>query len=207
MNINIDARKKRTYDAIVIGSGISGGWSAKELCEKGLKTLVLERGNKLDHISDYHTALKDPWDLENRNMQTEDDRNQYAIQSRCYAFNDGTRHLFVRDTDNPYEQTKPFEWIRGYHVGGKSLMWARQTYRWSDFDFEANAQDGHGTDWPIRYADLAPWYSYVERFVGISGNPDGLPQIPDSEFLPAIELTAVEKHLQKASKTTTPAEP
>ncbi len=204
MNINLDSSKKRTYDAIVIGSGISGGWSAKELCEKGLKTLVLERGHKLDHITDYHTALTDPWDLENRNMQTEDDRNQYNIQSRCYAFNDGTRHLFVRDTDNPYEQTKPFEWIRGYHVGGKSLMWARQTYRWSDFDFEANAQDGHGTDWPIRYADLAPWYSYVERFVGISGNRDGLPQIPDSEFLPAIELTVVEKHLQKSIKDNYP---
>lgn len=204
MNINTDSIKKRTFDAIVIGSGISGGWAAKELCEKGLKTLVLERGDKLDHITGYTTALKAPWQLENRNMQTEDDRQHYPIQSRCYAFNDGTRHLFVKDSDNPYEQKSSFEWIRGYHVGGKSIMWARQTYRWSDFDFEANAKDGHGADWPIRYADIAPWYSYVEKFVGISGNRDGLPQIPDGEFLPGIELTAVEKHLQKSIRDNFP---
>ncbi len=197
MKNHIDTSKKRRYDAIVIGSGITGGWAAKELCEKGLKTLVLERGHKLDHITGYHTALQAPWQLENRNMQPNSDRRDYPIQSRCYAFNDGTRHLFVRDSDNPYVQNKPFEWIRGYHVGGKSLMWARQTYRWSDFDFEANAKDGHGTDWPIRYADIAPWYSYVERFVGINGNRDGLPQIPDGEFLPPIELTAPEKHFQR----------
>lgn len=204
MQIQLDSAKKRKYDAIVIGSGISGGWAAKELCQKGLKTLVLERGRKLDHISDYHTALKDPWELENRNMRTQGDRDDYAIQSKCYAFNDGTRHLFVKDTDHKYEQKKPFDWIRGYHVGGKSLMWARQTYRWSDFDFQANAQDGHGADWPIRYADLAPWYSYVERFAGISGNRDGLPQIPDGEFLPAIELTIAEKHLQKSIRENFP---
>lgn len=204
MNTNIDSIKKRTFDAIVIGSGISGGWAAKELCEKGLKTLVLERGDKLDHITGYVTALKAPWQLDNRNMQTEDDRQHYPIQSRCYAFNDGTRHLFVKDSDNPYEQKSSFEWIRGYHVGGKSIMWARQTYRWSDFDFEANAKDGHGADWPIRYADIAPWYSYVEKFVGISGNRDGLPQIPDGEFLPGIELTIVEKHLQKSIRDNFP---
>lgn len=197
MQFNMDSKKKRTYDAIVVGSGISGGWAAKELCEKGLKTLVLERGRKLDHITDYSTAMKAPWELENRNMHTESDRKDYPIQTICYAFNDGTRHLFVKDTDHPYQQEKPFEWIRGYHVGGKSLMWARQTYRWSDFDFEANSKDGYGTDWPIRYKDIAPWYSYVERFVGISGNKDGLPQIPDGEFLPPIELTVAEKHLQK----------
>lgn len=197
MNLNIDSVKKRTFDAIVVGSGISGGWAAKELCEKGLKTIVLERGRKLDHITGYKTALMAPWELENRNMHTTSDKEDYHIQSKCYAFNDGTRHLFVSDKDNPYEQKKPFDWIRGYHVGGKSLMWARQTYRWSDFDFEANAKDGHGSDWPIRYADIAPWYSYVERFAGINGNKDGLPQIPDGEFLPAIELTVLEKHLQK----------
>jgi choline dehydrogenase-like flavoprotein len=196
MNI-IDSKKKK-YDAIVIGSGISGGWAAKELCEKGLKTLVLERGEKLDHITDYTTANKAPWELPNRNMATTDDAKDYAIQSKCYAFNDGTRHLFAKDSDHPYQQKRPFDWIKGYHVGGKSLMWARQTYRWSKFDFESNLKDGHGVDWPIRYDDIAPWYSYVEKYAGISGNRDGIDQIPDGEFLPPIEMTPLERHMQKS---------
>ncbi len=196
MNLNTEAQKKRRFDAIVIGSGISGGWAAKELCEKGLRTLVLERGEKLDHITGYHTASLDPWQLPNRNQKTEQDAKDYPIQTKCYAFNDGTRHLWVKDTEHPYQQKKPFWWIRGYHVGGKSLMWARQCYRLLPIDFEANAQDGHGCDWPIRYDDLAPWYSYVEKFVGISGNRDGLPNIPDMETLPPMDLTRPEKYFR-----------
>jgi choline dehydrogenase-like flavoprotein len=197
MNLNISVAKKRKYDAIVVGSGISGGWAAKELCEKGLRTLVLERGRPLEHVTDYTTALTDPWEFPHRNqVPIEEVQKDYPIQSVCYAFNEGTKHLWAKDSEHPYTQVKPFEWIKGYHVGGKSLMWARQTYRWADFDFESNLQDGHGVDWPIRYEDIAPWYSYVERFAGINGNRDGLRQIPDGEFLPPIEMTIVEKHLR-----------
>ena len=194
MNLNIDAIKKRTYDAIVIGSGMAGGWAAKELTEKGLKTLVLERGRKVDHIIDYPTAMQEQWEKEHRGMQTNASRADSPIQAKCYAFNESSEQFFVKDKEHPYVQDKPFDWIRGYHVGGKSIMWARQCYRWSDLDFEANAKDGHGVDWPIRYKDIASWYSYVEKFAGISGNKDGLPQVPDGEFLPPMELNAVEKH-------------
>ena len=190
---------KRKFDAIVIGSGMSGGIAAKELCEKGLKTLVLERGPKLDHIADYHTANTPLWELPHRNRQTwEDKNNTHPIQSKCYAFNDGTRHLFVRDDENPYQQVKPFSWIRGYHVGGKSLMWARQSYRMAPLEFEENAIDGHGNDWPIRYNDLAPWYSYIERFVGINGMKEGREMLPDGEYLPPMELTPIEKNFKAA---------
>lgn len=191
------SQKKRKYDAIVVGSGISGGWAAKELCEKGLKTLVLERGRPLEHITDYTTALTNLWEFPHHNWRTHEDvTKDYPIQSVCYAFNEGTRHMWAKDSEHPYTQVKPFEWIKGYHVGGKSLMWARQTYRWAEFDFESNLKDGHGVDWPIRYQDIAPWYSYVEKFAGINGNRDGLPQIPDGEFLPPMEMTIVEKHLR-----------
>jgi len=197
--------KKQKFDAIVVGSGISGGWAAKELCEKGLRTLVLERGRPLEHISGYTTAMTNPWEFPHRNqVPHEVVKNDYPIQSICYAFNEGTQHLWAKDSAHPYNQIKPFEWIKGYHVGGKSLMWARQTYRWSDFDFESNRQDGHGVDWPIRYEDLAPWYSYVEKFAGISGNRDGLRQIPDGEFLPPIEMTIAEKHLGDAIRKNFP---
>ena len=190
---------KRKFDAIVIGSGMSGGIAAKELCEKGLKTLVLERGPKLDHIADYHTANTPLWELPHRNKQTWEDKNRtHPIQSKCYAFNDGTRHLFVRDDENPYQQVKPFSWIRGYHVGGKSLMWARQSYRMAPLEFEENAIDGHGSDWPIRYPDLAPWYSYIERFVGINGMKEGREMLPDGEYLPPMELTPIEKNFKAA---------
>jgi choline dehydrogenase-like flavoprotein len=199
MDLNIASPKKRKFDAIVVGSGISGGWAAKELCEKGLKTLVLERGRPLEHVTDYPTALTPLWEFPHHNRpKHEDVKNDYPIQSVCYAFNEGTKHLWAKDSEHPYQQIKPFEWIKGYHVGGKSLMWARQTYRWADFDFESNLQDGHGCDWPIRYEDIAPWYSYVEKFAGINGNRDGLRQIPDGEFLPPIELTIAEKHLRDA---------
>ena len=207
VNINNMAMPKRKYDAIVIGSGISGGWAAKELCEKGLKTLVLERGKKMDHVTDYSTAMKNPWDFSNRNRLGHEAREQNPIQKKCYAWNQGTEHLFVNDTEHPYEQVKPFDWIRGYQVGGKSLMWARQSYRLSDLDFKANSKDGVGVPWPIGYEDLAPWYSYVEKFAGISGNKDGLSQLPDGEFIPAMPMNCVEEEMQARLKKKFPNRP
>lgn len=195
MNLNLKAEQEHTYDAIVVGSGISGGWAAKELCEKGLKTLVLERGRNVEHIKDYTTAMLKPWELKFRGWQSPEMKENHPIQSRCYAFDEATEHFWVNDKENPYNEIKPFNWLRGYHVGGRSLMWGRQCYRWSDIDFEANAKDGHGVDWPIRYKDIAPWYSYVESFVGISGQPEGLPQLPDGEFLPPMEMNCLEKHV------------
>lgn len=192
--INNRSVKQNTYDAIVVGSGISGGWAAKELCEKGLKTLVLERGRNVEHIKDYPTANLAPWQFDHRGAITEEMRKDQHIQVRGFC-NETNKHFFVNDLEHPYTQVKPFDWIRGYHVGGRSLMWGRQCYRWSDLDFEANRNDGHGVDWPIRYKDLAPWYSYVEKFVGISGSMEGLPQLPDSEFLPPMEMNCLEKHI------------
>ncbi len=197
-NINIDSVKAQTFDAIVIGSGISGGWAAKELTGKGLRTLVLERGREVKHVTDYPTTMKQPWEFEHRGQLTKEMRDANPIISKCYAFYEGTEQFFVKDTEHPYVQEKPFDWIRGYQTGGKSLMWARQTQRWSEFDFEGPARDGFAVDWPIRYADLAPWYSYVEKFAGISGNKDGLPNLPDGEFLPPHEMNCVEKHFTQA---------
>ena len=197
MNINGDARKLNTYDAIVIGSGISGGYAAKELCEKGLKTLVLERGRDVRHIVDYPTATLNPWDFPHRNKMPDAFDKANPIATKCYALDEATQQFFVKDADHPYVQEKPFDWIKGYQVGGKSLIWARQTQRWSRFDFEANARDGAAVDWPIRYEDIAPWYSRVEKFVGISGNKDGLETLPDGEFLKPWELNCLEKHIQK----------
>ena len=182
-----------TFDAIVVGSGISGGWAAKELTEKGLHTLLLERGRNVEHIKDYTNTEKDPWELPHRGQNANSDRENSPIQSKCYAYNEVSGKFFVNDVENPYNQIKPFDWIRGYHVGGRSIMWGRQCYRWSDLDFEANAKDGFGTDWPIRYKDIAPWYSYVEKFVGISGSKENLPQLPDGEFLPPMQLNCVEQ--------------
>lgn len=196
-NLNIDSEKNRTYDAIVVGSGISGGWSAKELCEKGLKTLVLERGRDVQHIKDYPTTNMMPWEFEHRNEIPYQVKQDNPIVSKCYAFHEDAAHFFVKDKEHPYVQEKPFDWIRGYQVGGKSLLWARQTQRWSDFDFEGPARDGFAVDWPIRYADLAPWYAYVEKFAGISGNHDGLPELPDGEFLPGYPLNIVEKYFKE----------
>ncbi|GEO09602.1 GMC oxidoreductase [Segetibacter aerophilus] len=196
VNINSKGIEQNTFDAIVIGSGMSGGWAAKELCEKGLKTLVLERGRNVEHIKDYPTATLNPWDLPHRDTLTLDLIKDNPIASKCYAFTEATEHFFVKDKEHPYEQVKPFDWIRGYQVGGKSLMWARWTQRWSDLDFEANAKQGIAVDWPIRYKDISPWYSYVEKFVGISGNRDGIAHLPDGEFQPPMEMNCIEKHLK-----------
>jgi len=191
-----DQKDKRTFDAIVIGSGMSGGWAAKELCEKGLKTLVLERGRDVVHSKDYTTTNMLPWEFEHRGQIPEEIQEANPVVSRCYAFREDAMQFFVKDNDHPYLQDKPFDWIRGYQVGGKSLLWARQTQRWSDFDFEGPARDGYAVDWPIRYKDIAPWYSYVEKFAGISGNRDGLDTLPDGEFLPPLELSCVENYFK-----------
>ena len=194
---NYTANAERTYDAIVIGSGISGGWAAKELCEGGLKTLVLERGKNVVHLKDYPTATKNPWDFTHRGDIPLAEKDENPVVSKCYAFDESTEHFFVKDKQHPYIQEKPFDWIRGYQVGGKSLLWARQTQRWSKFDFEGPARDNYAVDWPIRYDDLAPWYSHVELFAGISGNHDGLETLPDGEFLPPWQMNAVEKTIQQ----------
>ncbi|NND05222.1 MAG: GMC family oxidoreductase [Saprospiraceae bacterium] len=192
-------QKNQEFDAIVVGSGITGGWAAKELCEKGMKTLVLERGNRLPHPN-YPEANTAPWEFPHRGTRTESDRKEYPIQSTVYAFNEGTRDYWVKDTEHPYTSTADgpsYKWIRGYHEGGRSIMWGRQCYRWSDLDFNANAKDGYGVDWPIRYKDIAPWYSYVEKYVGISGQKEGLAQLPDGEFLPPYDMNCVEEHVKK----------
>lgn len=190
-------KKNNYFDAIVIGSGISGGWAAKEFCEKGLKTLVLERGRDVKHIKDYPTAYMDPWQLEHTNQLPLKEREKNPIASKCYAYKEDAKHFFTSDDEQPYIQEKPFDWIRGYQVGGKSLTWAKQTQRWSAYDFEGPARDGFAVDWPIRYADIAPWYSYVEKFVGISGNLDGIDAMPDGDFLPAWEMNQVELEIQR----------
>lgn len=196
VNLTIDSRKDRTYDAIVIGSGISGGWAAKELTRHGLRTLLLERGREVKHVTDYPTATLSPWELEHRGAVPLAIRKEYSIASRNYAFHEDTRHFFAKDSDQPYIQERPFDWMHGYQVGGRSLLWGRQTQRWSDFDFTGPARDGFAVDWPIRYADLAPWYSHVEKFVGISGNKDGLATLPDGEFLPPHEMSCVETYFK-----------
>ncbi|MEZ4702744.1 MAG: GMC family oxidoreductase [Rhodothermales bacterium] len=184
------------YDAIVVGSGVSGGWAAKELCEKGLKVLVLERGRNMVHGADYITEHKAPWEFPNRGrVYDRKTREANPLMDREPGlFNETTGHFFVADQEQPYVQDAPFTWLRGYMLGGRSVTWGRQCYRWSDLDFEANARDGHGVDWPIRYKDIAPWYAHVERYIGVSGEKLGLPQLPDGEFLPPMELNAVEKH-------------
>jgi choline dehydrogenase-like flavoprotein len=191
-----DPKQSRTFDAIVIGSGMSGGWAAKEFCEKGLKTLVLERGRNVVQPKDFTTTNMMPWEFKHRGEIPYEVRKENPVVSRCYAFREDAQQFFVKDKEHPYIQDKPFDWIRGYQVGGKSIMWARQTQRWSDFDFEGPARDGFAVDWPIRYKDIAPWYSYVEKFAGISGNKDGLPNLPDGEFLPPLELSCVENYFK-----------
>ena len=191
---------ENTYDAIVIGSGISGGWAAKELTEKGLKVLMLERGRNIEHIKDYVNTNKDPWEFPHRGGRTQKIIQEYPVLKRDYPLNEANLDFWASDKDCPYTEIKRFDWFRGYQVGGRSLMWGRQSYRWSDLDFEANAKDGIATDWPVRYADIAPWYSYVEKFAGISGSKENLPQLPDGEFMPAMDMTCVEKDVAQRIK-------
>ncbi|GAA3596407.1 GMC family oxidoreductase [Flavivirga amylovorans] len=189
-----------SYDAIVIGTGISGGWAAKELCENGLKTLVLDRGRMVKHIEDYPTMHMDPWDFKHRGQIAEKDLENQKVQSRLWRgalTKPATKHWFVDDLKHPYNEVKEYLWLRGYHVGGRSLMWGRHSYRLSDMDFEANKKDGHGVDWPIRYKDIAPWYDKVEEFIGVSGQNLGLSQLPDGKLSDPMELNCVEKDLQE----------
>ena len=187
---------KNQFDVIVIGSGMTGGWAAKEFTEKGFKTLVLERGRNVEHLKDYPTTNMQPWEFEHRGEIPNKIKEANPIASKTYVFREDAAHFVVKDNEHPYVQEKPFDWIRGYQVGGKSLLWARQTQRWSEFDFEGPKRDGFAVDWPVRYADLAPWYSHVEKFVGISGNKDGLANLPDGEFLPALDMSCIENHFK-----------
>ena len=199
MNINTKVKAENTFDAIVVGSGISGGWAAKELCEKGLKVLMLERGKPVEHPN-YPTATKNPWEIEYCGRLTEEDKRKSFVQARHYSFRGDNKHFYINDLENPYHETKRFDWIRGDVVGGRSLLWARMSWRWSDLDFEANKKDGHGVDWPIRYKDIAPWYDHVETFIGVTGNLDGIPHLPDGKFQPPLEMNCVEKDFKSKLK-------
>lgn len=195
---NFEIKKQpQKYDAIVIGSGVSGGWAAKELCEKGLKTLVLERGRPIEHRTDYITEHRAPWEFDLRGNLTRDEEKEYSQNARIGYLDKTALHFFAKDSESPYIEEKPFVWARGYQVGGKSLTWGRYTFRISEMDFEANRRDGHGVDWPIRTADIDPWYSYVEKFAGISGEKLGLSHLPDGEFQRPMDLNVVEKHIRK----------
>lgn len=199
-NVNSGGGEQHTYDAIVIGSGVSGGWAAKELCDHGLKTLVLERGRNIEHNKDYPTANMAPWDLKHRSRVPREYLEKNPLISKAAGFGEDNAHFFVKDADHPYEQKKPFDWIRGYQVGGKSLTWGRACQRWSEFEFTAPERFGYGMKWPIGYTDVAPWYSHVEKFIGVCGTKDGLEAMPDGEFLPPFEFNAVEAALQQSIK-------
>ncbi|HLD54046.1 MAG TPA: GMC family oxidoreductase [Sediminibacterium sp.] len=191
---------EQNFDAIVIGSGISGGWAAKELTEKGLKVLMLERGRNIEHVKDYVNANKEAWDYPHHGRKTQEMIAQNQVLDRDYPLNEQTYGMWVKDTESPYTEVKRYDWFRGYHVGGRSLLWGRQSYRWSDLDFEANAKDGIAVDWPVRYKEIEPWYDYVEKFAGISGNSDGLDVLPDGQFMPPMEMTCVEKDVAQRLK-------
>jgi choline dehydrogenase-like flavoprotein len=197
MNINGKAQQQNTYDAIVVGSGVSGGWAAKELSEKGLKVLMLERGHNVEHVKDYETATKHPWEFTYRGRITQKQREANPFLSRDYPFNEHNASFWFNDSDAPYGEEKRFDWFRPNIVGGKSIMWGRQSYRLSEVDFTANAKDGLATDWPIRYKEIAPWYDYVERFAGISGQKEGLDHFPDGQYLPPMEMNCLEKHVKQ----------
>ena len=187
--------QQEVFDAIVVGSGISGGWAAKELTERGLRVLLLERGKNVEHVKDYTSARKAPWDYPHRGSRTRALVDAYPVLSRDYPLNERKPDWWVDEKESPYTEVKRFDWYRGYQVGGRSLTWGRQSYRHSDLDFEANAVDGIAVDWPIRYADIAPWYDHAERHAGISGSRDGLPQLPDGQYQPAMPLNLVEQTL------------
>lgn len=191
---------ENVYDAIVIGSGISGGWAAKELCEKGLKTIMLERGRDIKHVTDYKNATKEAWDYPHRGRPTNQMKADYPVLKRDYPLNETNLDYWVDEKESPYTEIKRFDWFRGYHVGGRSLMWGRQSYRLSDFDFEANAKEGIAIDWPVRYNEIAPWYDYVEKFAGISGSVEHIPNLPDGQFLPPMEMNCVEKDVSARLK-------
>ncbi len=195
-NFNIDTKEENTYDVIVIGSGMSGGWAAKEFAEKGLKTLVIERGREVKHNVNYPTTNMNPWEFEHRGRITEKVKEENPIASRCYVFQEDAEHFVSKDKEHPYIQDKPFDWIKGYQTGGKSLLWARQTQRLSQYDLEGPVRDGFAVEWPINYKELAPWYSHVEKFVGIAGNRDGIDVLPDGEFLPGMGLNCIEEHFK-----------
>lgn len=188
------------YDAIVIGSGISGGWAAKELCEKGMKTLMLERGRHIEHVKDYVNANKAPWEFPHRGTKTQQMIKDYPVLNRDYPLNETNLDYWVNEKESPYTEVKRFDWFRGYHTGGRSLMWGRQSYRWSDLSYEANKKEGWAIDWPVRYAEIAPWYDYVEKFAGVSGSKENLAVLPDGQFMPPMELNVVEKALQPRLK-------
>lgn len=192
--------KSNAFDTIVIGAGMSGGWAAKEFSEQGFKTLLLERGPNVEHLKDYPTTNTQPWEFKYRGRLTAKEKKENPIASRCYAFKEDAKHFFVKDNEHPYIQKKPFDWLRGYQVGGKSIMWARQVQRWSKYDFEGPKRDGFAVDWPIRYKDLEAWYTYVEKFVGVSGNKDGLDTLPDGDFLKPWESNVVEDYFSKEMK-------
>lgn len=195
VHLNTKAVQQNTYDAIVIGSGISGGWAAKELCDHGLKTLVLERGRNVEHIKDYPTATKAPWEFKHRGQMTKEFLQENPLISKAAGFGEDTAHFFIRDKDHPYIQEKPFDWIRGYQVGGKSLTWGRACQRWSQNEFESPAKLGYGIEWPINYNEIAPWYSHVETFIGVCGNRDGIDAMPDGEYLPPFDFNCAEAHI------------
>lgn len=192
-NLNNKAKTQNTFDAIVIGSGISGGWAAKELTEKGLKVLMLERGRDHQHVKDYKYASKDPWEFEHHGRTTAQQKKDYPVIHRGWAASESVMDSWANEIDSPYTEVKPFTWWRSYQLGGRSILWGRQSYRWSDLDYEANAKDGIAIDWPIRYKDIAPWYDHVETFAGISGSKEGLSHLPDGQFLPPLDLNCVEK--------------
>src|SRR4051812_13569522 len=196
-NINNKGKQQNSYDAIVIGSGISGGWAAKELCDHGLKTLMLDRGRNVVHNKDYPTATKAPWEFKYRGDVSKQVLKENPLISKAAGYGDDTAHFFIKDKDHPYVQEKPFDWIRGYQVGGKSLTWGRACQRWSNFEFTGPQRFGYGFDWPIRYEDVAPWYTHVENFIGVCGNKDGIEAMPDGEFLPPFDFNCVEDLVQK----------
>ena len=195
-NINNKATQQNTYDVIIVGSGITGGWAAKELCEKGLKVLLLERGGNVTHPN-YPTATKDPWEFPHGQRLSIAEKKQHAIQTRHFSYREDTKHYYINDAENPYEETKRYDWIRADVLGGRSLLWGRLSFRWSDLDFNANLKDGNGVDWPLRYKELAPWYDYVESFIGVSGSVEGIPQLPDGIFQPPFEMNVAEKFVKK----------